>query len=151
MVIRDIPGLDGYQCSDTGIVYRLTSSGDRREKSTFTHHGYVMTRIRGRTYSVHRLVLLTFVGPCPEGHQACHYDGDRQNNALCNLRYDTPKANAADKRRHGRQPSKLTPESVVFARNALARGMSATWVADVLNITRTSVWNAVSRRTWEHV
>lgn len=50
---------------------------------------------------IHRLVLATFVGPCPEGHVACHGDGDRSNNDLANLRWDTPQANADDTLRHG--------------------------------------------------
>ncbi len=50
---------------------------------------------------VHRLILLAFVGECPDGLQACHYDGDKSNCRLSNLRYDTPKGNAADKVRHG--------------------------------------------------
>jgi len=47
------------------------------------------------------LVLATFVGPCPEGHVAYHGDGDRSNNDLANLRWDTPQANADDTLRHG--------------------------------------------------
>ncbi|AWN04235.1 HNH endonuclease [Gordonia phage Sour] len=51
---------------------------------------------------VHRLVLEAFVGPCPEGQQACHADDDKTNNELTNLRWDSPSANAADMRRNGR-------------------------------------------------
>lgn len=116
-----------------------------------TGNGYLFVNLRGKKYRVHRLVMATFVGPCPEGHQVCHYDGNRQNNSLSNLRYDTSKANAADKRRHGRQPSKLTPEAVTFARNAVSRGESAAWVASLLNVDPVTVRKAVNRRTWEHV
>jgi hypothetical protein len=50
---------------------------------------------------VHRLVLAAFIGPCPDGLEACHDDGVRTNNSLKNLRWDTRKANHQDKRRHG--------------------------------------------------
>lgn len=42
---------------------------------------------------VHRLVLETFVGPCPDGMECCHADGDVTNNSLDNLRWDTHQAN----------------------------------------------------------
>ncbi len=52
-------------------------------------------------YYVHRLVLETFIGPCPNGLQCCHYDGLRNNNNLNNLRWDTPSNDCLDKKRHG--------------------------------------------------
>ena len=51
---------------------------------------------------VHRLVLEAFVGHAPfDGAHACHYDGDPTNNALSNLRWDTPSANQLDNVRNG--------------------------------------------------
>lgn len=51
--------------------------------------------------AVHRLVLESFVGSCPEGMQALHYDNNRSNNHIDNLRWGTPKDNSADRHRHG--------------------------------------------------
>lgn len=53
------------------------------------------------TRYVHALVLEAFVGPCPDGMECCHNDGDATNNKLTNLRWDTPKANSEDARKHG--------------------------------------------------
>ncbi len=50
---------------------------------------------------VHHLVLVTFVGPCPDGMEGCHNDGNPLNNRLDNLRWDTHRANVADSKRHG--------------------------------------------------
>lgn len=51
---------------------------------------------------VHQLVLEAFVGPCPDGMEACHYpERDTKNNSLPNLRWDTPKANQVDRLKHG--------------------------------------------------
>lgn len=55
----------------------------------------------GKVYgprAVHLYVLETFVGPRPEGMQACHGDGDPANNRLSNLRWDTCSNNNLDKR-----------------------------------------------------
>lgn len=51
----------------------------------------------------HQLVLEAFVGPCPTDHVACHWDDDRSNNHLTNLRWDTRSANEQDKKRNGNQ------------------------------------------------
>lgn len=53
------------------------------------------------THKVHRLVLETFVGPCPPGLEGCHNNGDPADNRLENLRWDTRSANAKDAVRHG--------------------------------------------------
>lgn len=50
---------------------------------------------------VHQLVLETFVGPAPEGMEACHNDGNPANNWVSNLRWDTHSGNMMDRRRHG--------------------------------------------------
>jgi hypothetical protein len=54
-----------------------------------------------RMVRVHVLMLLTFVGPRPEGQIIRHLDGDRNNNCLYNLTYGTYAENEADKQRHG--------------------------------------------------
>lgn len=55
-----------------------------------------------KAYRLHQLVLLVFVGPCPEGMEACHGpDRDPTNNQLTNLRYDTKQANAMDRHAQG--------------------------------------------------
>ena len=46
-----------------------------------------------KTYYVHEAVLLTFVGPRPEGMQVSHIDGDKLNNRLDNLLYESRKDN----------------------------------------------------------
>ena len=52
------------------------------------------------TKNVHTLVLTTFIGPRPKDMQACHNNGDKTDNRLENLRWDTPSANNLDKRLH---------------------------------------------------
>lgn len=50
---------------------------------------------------VHRLVLETFIGPCPEGMEACHGKQGHRVNQLSNLRWDTYRNNALDMIRDG--------------------------------------------------
>jgi hypothetical protein len=55
----------------------------------------------GKLRPLSHVILRTFVGPKPDGMEACHWDGNPKNNRLENLRWDTHKNNEADKIRHG--------------------------------------------------
>lgn len=106
---------------------------------------------------IHRLVLGTFVGPAPEGMVACHGDGDRANNDLANLRWDTPKANSDDALRHGtrargeRCRSKLTEDDVLEIRRRRNEGESIAALAGRFVVTYQNILAIVSRRSWRHL
>jgi hypothetical protein len=51
--------------------------------------------------NVHVLVAEAFLGPRPEGMQVCHNNGNSHDNRVENLRFDTPRANSLDQRKHG--------------------------------------------------
>lgn len=82
-----------------GRVLRPEVTHQNRERVTL-HDGD-----RNERFSVHRLVLAAFVGPCPDGMEACHDDDNPRNNRLSNLRWDTKSANHRDKVRNGRNPN----------------------------------------------
>lgn len=63
------------------------------------HLGYDKKRI---SVSVHKLVLLAFVGPAPDGMECCHNNGIAWDNRIENLRWDTHKNNNADRKKHGK-------------------------------------------------
>jgi len=57
---------------------------------------------------VYRLVLGAFIGPCPVGMEALHWDDDSSNNALVNLRWGTRTDNMRDMSRNERGNAGLT-------------------------------------------
>lgn len=104
------PSTGKYRTGKTGYFVVALSDGERREQRR-----------------VHRLVLLAFVGPAPDGYEAAHEDGNFANNALRNLSWKTAKGNSADRIRHGRQSHKptwikLKPADVRAIRAAVAAG-----------------------------
>lgn len=116
---------------------------------------------RQRTPTIHALVLTAFRGQRPHGKQGCHNDGDRSNNRLANLRWDTPSGNNLDKVRHGTfnpRPgeasnlAKLTEPQVreIRARYA-AGGVSHRALAGEYGVSKSAIGLIVLRRTWAHV
>lgn len=110
-------GFPGYRATTAGDVftsleraYRMKPSGLfyvatdvwRKLTPVLRGQGYLCVSLRRVPTYVHRLILLAFVGPCPTGMHACHGDGSRINNALSNLRWDTPLNNHRDAVKHGR-------------------------------------------------
>ncbi len=91
-----------YAISDKGRVMRLTKVHGTRPgkilKPLYLKDGYVSVyfsdgaRIRKRK-PIHRLVLETFLSPCPPGKQANHINGIRDDNRLSNLEWVSPSEN----------------------------------------------------------
>lgn len=111
-----------------------------------------------RKEKVHRLVLEAFVGPCPQGMQACHNDGNPQNNCVENLRWDTPSRNQQDRRRHGtatlgetHRDAKLTALKVRLIRDGYASGVYQRELAVQYGVSQSVISSVVTRKTWSHV
>jgi hypothetical protein len=110
-------------------------------------------------YKVARLVLLAFVGPCPDGMECCHTNGNRTDNRLTNLRWDTPKANAADKRAHGTHPEgegngnhKLTEQDVRDMRREHRAGrLTYAEAGRRYRLTRSAAKKVIDGSLWSHI
>ena len=96
--VRSLDHIDSLGRTWRGKVLKPTVRPDGRLTVTL-HLGNRRERFR-----VHRLVLESFVGPCPDGMECCHWDDNPANNHLENLRWDTRSANAFDNIRNGNHP-----------------------------------------------
>lgn len=102
---KPVPSYPDYEVSDRGRV--RSHKRDRiRIMNLFTKERYPRLSLynRGcqRTWLVHSLVMLAFAGPCPDGMEVCHNDGNTLNNTIDNLRYDTKLNNEHDKTEEAR-------------------------------------------------
>lgn len=123
-----VPEFEGYyEVSDLGSVCSLlrtvvcrnrTGSGFHTRtypskvlKANPDENGYPRVGLArgGSTLDtrVHRVVLLAFRGPAPDGLVGCHWDGNPSNNYLDNLYWGTHSDNSYDKVRHGRHHNKI--------------------------------------------
>ena len=175
-MIKPIPDFPEYWITGDGRVWstpRTDRFGRKRGnawlKLGHTPSGYVKVWLSGRTLSVHRLVLETFVGPCPEGMEACHNNGVRTDNRVENLRWDTHSANSQDAIKHGTHPgflskgrtdrkgaanrcNKLTEQQVRQLIYICRTGLfTQKEVAAQYGVTPATVSSIVTRKTWRHL
>lgn len=100
---RPCLGFPGYTVADDGVTVTSYRRKTPHVLKTYPlRRGYVVVTLRRDGKAVrkrmHHLVLEAFVGPRPPGMVGCHYpDTSPSNNAISNLRWDTPTENEKDK------------------------------------------------------
>lgn len=169
---KPVVGFEGmYEVSSLGRVRSLdrvlVSEGARRgyprkvkgRLLMLQRHsgGYVQVSLgESGVRLVHALVLEAFVGPCPVGMESCHDDGDKTNNFLFNLRYDTHSANCEDRRRHGvsyqgeaNAQAKLTEDDVREIRSR--KGETYKDIASGFPVSDRAIGKVVRGERWRHV
>jgi len=168
---KDIPVWEGvYQVSNQGRVKRIApgpgAQAGRIKKPFLTvKGGYLMVKLsfinrKTKHCLVHRLVLETFVGLCPEGKETNHKNGIRTDNHLGNLEWVTRSENLI----HafsvlGRKPaqgnqfpqSKLNPEKVIEIRLLSGDGVSYTELAKMFQVSRSAIAHVIKKRSWTHI
>lgn len=163
---RPVPGFEGrYEVSDQGRIRTLSTYHNmygKILKPGKISSGYLGMGFRSEgkrvSISVHRLVMMAFVGPCPDGHQVAHNNGDRTDNRLENLRYATPSSNIDDRRRHGRtargsrQGNSVLDEAAVKTIKALLElGFSTGEIAHLACVSVGTIQSIKSGDNWRHV
>lgn len=149
---RTIRHRNGHVTRRRGRVLRLSS----------TVSGYPQAGLRSGDRDgqrlVHRLVAEAFIGPCPEGMECRHLDGNRRNNSPSNLAWGTHAENVADQATHGTRrvgesvaQAKLTERDVRAIRQACADGEPQRSIARRYGVTQTLISRILLRKTWRHV
>jgi len=173
---KDVVGFEGiYQVSNFGRVKsvskklkgKLSSVRTSKERilkqsilSNYNHLRvtlYDNYRVKGML--VHRLVLEAFVGKCPDGHEACHNDGNPLNNHINNLRWDTSKNNSYDTIKHGKSnrgsingKSKLTENEVIEIKKLLKSGnLTQKEIAVKFGVSDANINMINKNKRWSHI
>lgn len=168
-----LKGYRRYLIGNDGSVWSCISRGGRaRRLITTTWHRMSPDRLhRGhrrvalvdddgktRRFRVSHLVLEAFVGPCPDGCEACHGPAGSSDDSVANLRWDTKAANAADRKRDGTEllgedhpRSKVTDVVVNLMRELRNDGITLREIADRFGVTIAQVSNIVNFKQWKHI
>lgn len=107
MIYRPIPGFPDCYAGMDGSIVRCGDPIKSWVKDAKRGKKYVCVRLRDETgrwriVYVHKLVMLAYRGPRPNGLQTLHADDDGGNNALVNLSYGTQSDNWRDRKLNGR-------------------------------------------------
>lgn len=151
-----IPNHFGYFITRSGRVW---SAKTNRWLRLFLISGYRYVELYDygtpKIYKVSRLVLETFVGPCPPGMQCRHLDGSRLNDNPSNLVWSTQQVNASDRSAHGTQvrgekvgTSKLTNEQATEIRQRLRDGERRSELALEFNVSYVAIRNIHLMKTY---
>lgn len=149
-----------YEVSSFGRVRSLW--GKPKIKIPFlSKEGYFRVRLfksgKGKNFSIHRLVLKSFILNPENKPQVNHIGGNKLNNTLSNLEWVTVKENAnhADSlglvvRGENMYSSKLKNSDVYFIikhKNII----SQTEISKILNISISAINNVIHGRSWNHI
>jgi len=147
-----------YQVSSLGRVRGPSGKILRPRPNKDGHLRVALSTPYGRRdWFVHQLVLHAFVGEPLPGQQCCHHDDDPTNNRLSNLRWDTARGNARDRKRNGRQgrcvgsanaAAKLDAQDAEQIRAAKRLGASTKALAHRFGVSERQVRNVVAGKHW---
>ena len=175
---RAVVGFDGYEVSSLGRVrsldrvreYTRVDQYSGKELTVKRRHngrilrpgkasnGYLTVALgRGRSVYVNILVLNAFVGPRPKGCECLHWDDDRENNQISNLRWGTRSQNLHDAVRNGCKPigsrvwnAKLDEASVSIIKKQEGL-VSSDVIAGAHGVSGATIRQVFRGRTWKHV
>jgi hypothetical protein len=162
---RVVPSSPWLEASSLGRVRRVTQGkgGNGRPKilrGSITKRGYITSNskhfgVLHHNKGFHALVCEAFHGPQPtEWHEVAHWDGNPGNNLPENLRWVTPKENAQDRSRHGRQmgenhpTAKLLAPDIVAIRNLKQFGYRGSDIALMFDMNRNSINRIAAGKGW---
>jgi hypothetical protein len=161
-----IPGFSRYEASNYGRIksHMCYAGVSQRILKPRTNKRYFDVGIsddlrKQRHKLIHQLVMLAFVGPRPIGMEVCHNDGNKANNCLSNLRYDTREANLLDAINQGQikrgiesAASKLEEEEVVVIRKLYhIRGISPSLLSKIFGVSISQIRRIVNIKSWKHI
>lgn len=172
--MKPIPGFPDYTITKDGRVWTKPRRGSGcnligKWLEPLKQRGYLYFTLwknnKGYRVGIHRLLLLTYVNPCPKGMECRHLDGNPANNRLDNLKWGTRKENMQDAIKHGTHNclhrnrrgenngrNKMTDVKVKVMR--YLRDIAKFSIRDLMwqfDIGRTTVKDICSGKTWRHL
>ena len=156
---KDIPRHEGrYAASSTGKIKNL-KTGKEISKRKYPEALCILWDNEGRkkTWQKHRLIALTFFGPCPEGLIVCHGPRGRCDNAIDNLSYKTPLENTTtdyerDNPGYTATSCKLNKSQVRVIKYLInTKSFKHKELAEIFLVSRENISAIAQGRTWKTV
>lgn len=166
---KEITGFPNYYATPDGDIWsgpKKSFTGYRKLKPhALNKQGHVSVQLfknGPRIWrQIHRLILETFVGPCPEGMECCHHNDISSDNRLENLRWDTHSNNMKDSFRNGKQNNKGENNSVAKLNTWQVRiikqllkypkEFSQKRIGEMFAVTKHAICDIKNKRAWSHI
>lgn len=161
---KEIPGFPDYEISDNGSIRRATAGCGAVKGKILRQYSDEAGRLtctirrlgRHKTVRPSRLVAITFIGPPPFPRaEACHNNGNPQDNRKNNLRWDTCAGNKADMIkhrtrlcRHKHKMARLNPQQVRRIKERYAKGELQREIADRYGVKQGTISRIVNGIRW---
>ena len=164
--IKGIPNFSNYYADTNGNIYskRVRKSKNKLSNKLYKLKlcnlcGYLIVVLykncKRNQFYVHRLILKTFVGNCPQYMESCHNNNDKQDNRLENLRWDTKSNNYKDRIKNGTTNnderngySKLNESQVKIIKELLKIKYTEKNISQIFNVSRSCIAHIKQKRTW---
>lgn len=173
---RDIKGYEGwYQVSNLGnvrsldreIIYsngKIYKQKGKMLKPTLRNNGYYYVSLSKNNvrpkFDVHRLVAITFLDNDNNYNCINHIDGNKTNNCLSNLEWCSYSYNAKHAFKVGLNEavrgerngsSKLKDSDVIKIKKLLSEGVKSYKIAEMFNISQSTISEIKNNKKWTHI
>lgn len=161
IIWKKVIGYEKYEVSNKG---KVRSYETKTEKSITNHNsGYLATTFcknnEPKTFLLHRLVAIHFINNPENKRCVNHKDGNKHNNNVENLEWNTHKENNDHAFLNGlKNPAKgernaatkLTKEQVLQIRE-IGYSMTQREISNIFNISNSVVYNIRANKIWKHI
>ena len=160
-----INSLSNYCINEYGFILNIRTRGE--VVPSIGKKGYLQACLTNKnTYSVHRLVALTFIENEENKPEVNHVDGNKLNNHISNLEWCTTQENLEHKRINNlgktlkaklsatginNSQAKLDEEDVILIRTNCATKEDIKRFSKELDVSIATIYDIKNRRSWTHI
>ena len=160
-----INSLSNYCINEYGFILNIRTRGE--VVPSISKKGYLQACLTNKnTYSVHRLVALTFIENEENKPEVNHVDGNKLNNHISNLEWCTTQENLEHKRFNNlgktlkaklsatginNSQAKLDEEDVILIRTNCATKEDIKRFSKELDVSIATIYDIKNRRSWTHI
>ena len=160
-----VKSLENYCINEYGLILNIKTRGVIKKKNK--KKGYLQVCLTNKnTYSIHRLVALTFIENKENKTEVNHIDGNKLNNHVSNLEWNTTQENLEHKRINNlgktlkaklsatginNSQAKLDEEDVIFIRTNCETKIDIKKFSKELDVSIATIYDIKNRRSWTHI
>ena len=160
-----VKSLENYCINEYGLILNIRTRGEIIP--SVGKKGYLQVCLTNKnTYSVHRLVALTFIENKENKPEVNHKDGNKLNNHVSNVEWNTTQENLEHKRINNlgktlkaklsatginNSQAKLDEEDVIFIRTNCETIIDIKKFSKELDVSIATIYDIKNRRSWTHI